>query len=252
MSLKANQFTLYDLVVFSFLVGLLVMGQSFGLLRVEIMVLSLSAISLVSLAYLVLRHELSSPGRFLGASRKFLHLVGGSMLVLGVIWSPLEIPFLALTLLTVYLVYETFRWWIPRRQMWLSSMLDFFGSPEEGSGRPFWEAILGMAAVCLVLYAFDTEIALISLINLTFGDGVAGLARDRLGEEARNFGLWKGWRGSVLGALASSLIVLVLTGNSKLLISVLVGMIVERFPIPIDDNFTVPMSTALSAWLLNV
>jgi dolichol kinase len=87
---------------------------------------------------------------------------------------------------------------------------------------------------------------------LTFGDGIAGLARERLGEEARSFRVRQGGRGSLIGMLSSALVILMLTGNTSLLIPIVVGMIVERLPIPIDDNFTVPVSTALSAWLLSI
>jgi dolichol kinase len=249
---QKSGFTVYDLAVFSFLFGSLFICWHFGALRTATLILSTVAVLLVLLVFLTLRASLKSPGGTLGAGRKFLHLVGGSALVLGVILLPSELPFLALSLLGTYLVYEECRWGIVRRQLWLSTALAFFGSPEETSRRPFWEAILGMTAISLVLSLFKTEVALAAIVNLTFGDGIAGLARERLGEEVRSFSVRKGWRGSLIGMLSSALVILMLTGNTSLLIPIVVGMIVERLPLPIDDNFTVPVSTALSAWLFSI
>jgi len=249
---QKNGFAVYDLAVFSFLFGALLVWWHLEALRTATLILSVVAVLLAVLVFQTLRASLKSSVGTLGVGRKFLHLVGGSTLTLGVLLLPSELPFLMLSLLGTYLVYEGFRWVIARKQLWLSTALTFFGSPEESSGRPFWEAILGMTAICLVLSLFDTEVALAALVNLTFGDGIAGLARERLGEGVRSFRAEKGWRGSLIGLLSSALVILVLTGNTLLLIPMAVGMIVERLPIPIDDNFTVPVSTALSAWLLSI
>jgi dolichol kinase len=249
---QKNRFTVYDLVVFSFLFGSLLAWWHFEALGTATLILSLVAVLLALLVFQALRAYLKSSGGTLGAGRKFLHLVGGSALTLGLLLLPLELPFLMLSLLGTYLIYEEFRWGIVRRQLWLSTALAFFGSPEEMSGKPFWEAILGMIATCLVLSLFNTTVALAAIVNLTFGDGTAGLAREKLDEEARDFSAEKGWRGSLIGLLSSALVILVLTGNTSLLIPIAVGMIVERLPIPIDDNFTVPVSTALSAWFLSI
>jgi dolichol kinase len=249
---QKNRFKIFDLAVFSFLFGSLLAWWRFGALRTATLVLSVVAVLLAVLVSQTLRASLKSPVGTLGAGRKFLHLAGGSALTLGVLLLPSELLFLMLSLLGTYLVYEEFRWGIVRRQLWLSTALAFFGSPEEMSGRPFWEAILGMTAVCLVLSLFNTTVALAAIVNLTFGDGIAGLAREKLDEEARSFSAEKGWFGSLIGLLSSALVILVLTGNASLLMPIAVGMIVERLPIPIDDNFTVPVSTALSAWLLSI
>ena len=248
---KENGFDIYDLAVFSFLFGSLSICWCFGALRTTTLILSAVTIIPALIAYLILRGSLESLAHAFGAGRKFLHLAGGSALTLGVLLLPSELLYLSLSLLGTYLVYEWFRWRIVKRQLGLSTALTFFGSPEETSGKPFWEAILGMTAISLVLGLFKTEVALTAIVNLTFGDGVAGLARERLREKARSFGSSKGWIGSVIGTLSAALVILVLTANVSLLIPIVVGMIVERLPVPVDDNFTVPMSTALSAWLLS-
>ena len=249
---QKKEFTVYDLTVFSFLFGSLLICWSFGVLRTATLILSVAVVLLTVLVFVAFRARLRSSEDTLGTGRKFLHLMGGSALTLGSILFPSELPFLTLSLSGSYLVYEVFRWWMAKRQLWLSIALAFFGSPEEKSGRPFWEAILGMTAISLVLSLFNAEVALVAIVNLTFGDGVAGLLRERLGEEARSFSAWKGWCGSLAGLLAAGLVTLMLTGDASLLIPIVIGMVVERLPVPVDDNFTVPVSTALSAWLLSM
>ncbi|HYA21923.1 MAG TPA: hypothetical protein VEG31_01925 [Thermoproteota archaeon] len=249
---RKNGFGVYDLAVFSFLFGSLFVCWYIGALRATTLLLSVVTVLLALLVYLILGRSLKPLVHGLGAGRKFLHLVGGSALTLGVLLLPSELPFLSLSLLGAYLVYEGFRWRLVRRRLWLTAALTFFGSPEEESGRPFWEAILGMTAISLVLNLFKMEIALAAIVNLAFGDGIAGLAREKLGEQARGFSISKGWVGSLIGMLTAALVILVLTDNTALLIPIAVGMIVEQLPIPVDDNFTVPVSTALSAWLLSI
>jgi|GEM_PF-1744478 len=247
---SSARFTARDLVVLSVLSGMLVGGWAIGALGWNTLLISLTGATIAVLAYAVLGAKANALSGGRRPSRKLLHLAGGSVLVSGVLLFPQDASFLALTLFTTYLTYEVLRWSPPRGAMWLSLMLDSLGSPEEEVGRPFSEAVLGLAAVCAVLYAFEPRIALVALVNLTFGDGVAGLIRERLGERGRTHGIGEGWRGSVIGSLTSSMITLLLTHDPLFLVPVLAGMVVERSPIPIDDNVTVPLSTAVAAWLL--
>jgi len=242
--------TKYDALVISFLCGSLVSGWLLGVLSVWSVFLSLFVAAAAGLTYAALsKSHMASDGSF-GLNRKFLHLTGGSALMFGLVLYPADLPLLALILFMAYSLYEVLRWRVAKRRIWTSELLSFYGSPEEASGRPFWEAILGLGTICGIVYFFDFEITLVALINLTFGDGVAGLTRERLGEDARSLDVWKGWWGSIAGTLTSSMLVLVLTGKISSLIPVALGMLVERLPLPVDDNLTVPLSTALSAWLL--
>jgi len=242
--------TKYDALVISFLCGSFLSGWFLGALSVWSASLSLLGAIVAALTYGALSKGHRAGGGSFGLNRKFLHLAGGSALILGLILCPTDLPLLTLILFITYSLYEVLRWQVAKRKIWTSELLSFYGSPEEQSGRPFWEAILGLGAVCGVIYFFDLKITLVALINLTFGDGIAGLTRERLGEDARSFGALKGWWGSLAGTVASSLLALVLTGKVSSLIPVAVGMLVERLPLPVDDNLTVPLSTALSAWLL--
>jgi len=247
MSPPEKQFTVYDLVVLSALLGTLGYGWVSGIVGTEAAALSLIGIISLMLAYATLSRSMAAlmgPSR---ATRKMLHIVGGSFLVMGLILFPRDIPFLSLALLLTYLVHEAFRWLAPKKKLWMSSMLEFFGSSEETFGRPFWEAMLGLAAACAIMYTSETVVALVALVNLTFGDGIAGLVREGMGEETRSFGAWKGWVGSIVGTIASALITLAISGNIVLLIPIIAGMVVERLPIPVDDNLSVPISTAIVA-----
>lgn len=242
--------TKYDAIVMLFLCGSLLSGWLVGGLSLWPVALSLLGAVVAALIYAAFSKEHQASRGSFGLNRKFLHLAGGSALMLGLILYPADLPFLTLILFMTYSLYEVLRWRLAKSRIWTSGLLSFYGSPEELSGHPFWEAILGLGTVCGIIYFFDARIALVALINLTFGDGVAGLTRERLGEDARSFSTWKGWWGSLAGTVASSVIALALTGRISSLIPVALGMLVERLPLSLDDNLTVPLSTAVSAWLL--
>jgi dolichol kinase len=245
------QLTAYDALVILFLLGSLISARLVGVMSAEGLFLSLLGAFVAVSVYSVMRRGSGGSDGSMGLRRKFPHLIGGSVLLLGLIWYPTDLPFLVSTLFATYLLYEVLRWQVVKRRTWTSHLLSFYGSPEEESGRPFWEAILGLGSICFILHLFDAEIAMVSMINLTFGDGVAGLTREILRENARSFGARKGWWGSIAGTVTSSALVLALTGKAAYLIPVALGMLIERLPIPVEDNLTVSLSTALCAWLLS-
>ena len=93
----------------------------------------------------------------------------------------------------------------------------------------------------LTIAIFPKEIAIISLVYMSLGDTIAGLV-------GRKFGKTKFYNKSIEGSLAG-LIVCLLSGylvNLTLpLVVVFSGafaaMFIELLPIPIDDNFSVPL-----------
>ena len=100
-----------------------------------------------------------------------------------------------------------------------------------------------MISAFVTILIFPKNIAILSLIFMSIGDTVAGLAGRRIGKLKIGE---KTVEGFLRGFLACALI----SYNYKLLsfsISIygsLVGMIFEVLPLPLDDNLKIPLSSA--------
>ena len=100
-----------------------------------------------------------------------------------------------------------------------------------------------MISAFITILIFPKNIAILSLIFMSIGDTVAGLAGRRIGKLKIGE---KTVEGFVIGFLACAII----SYNYKLIpfpISIfgsLVGMIFEVLPLPLDDNLKIPLSSA--------
>ncbi|GIR23024.1 phosphatidate cytidylyltransferase [bacterium] len=100
-----------------------------------------------------------------------------------------------------------------------------------------------MISAFFTILIFPKNIAILSLIFMSIGDTVAGLAGRRIGKLKIGE---KTVEGFVFGFLACAII----SYNYKLIpfsISIygsLVGMIFEVLPLPLDDNLKIPLSSA--------
>ena len=100
-----------------------------------------------------------------------------------------------------------------------------------------------MISAFVTILIFPKNIAILSLIFMSIGDTVAGLAGRRIGKLKIGE---KTVEGFVIGFLACAII----SYNYKLIpfpISIfgsLVGMIFEVLPLPLDDNLKIPLSSA--------
>ena len=92
----------------------------------------------------------------------------------------------------------------------------------------------------ITIMLFSKQVAIIALIFMSLGDTAAGLIGQRFGKHK----IWdKSWEGFIAGLVVCIIIAL----NYKLLpihVSVagaIAAMIIELLPIPLDDNFKIPL-----------
>ena len=94
----------------------------------------------------------------------------------------------------------------------------------------------------ITIMLFSKQVAIIALIFMRIGDTAAGLIGQRFGKHK----IWdKSWEGFIAGLVVCIIIAL----NYKLLpihVSVagaIAAMVMELLPIPLDDNFRIPLGT---------
>jgi len=157
---------------------------------------------------------------------------------------------------------EMARFLIPGVNAWFIEWLGMLLKPGEKQ-RITAATYLAVTSLVLLLI-FDLEIASLALLFLALGDPVAGLIGKRFGRLRWNVWFSTGIAGasgkSVEGAiafLATSLSVATLLWTKDIYftlwpaaIGAAVAAIVEFLPIPLEDNATVPIASALVMWLL--
>jgi dolichol kinase len=108
-----------------------------------------------------------------------------------------------------------------------------------------------VVSALVVSYLFDPEVAAASLVFLIIGDTLAAMVGKAWGR-TRIFG--KTLEGFLAGWVSSFLVAWALVpgfGPWPLLAASFVGAVVEILPIPVDDNFRIPLVTALVLkWML--
>ena len=106
-----------------------------------------------------------------------------------------------------------------------------------------------MISAFVIILIFPKNIAILSLIFMSIGDTVAGLAGRKIGKLKIGE---KTVEGFVFGFLACAII----SYNYKLIpfsISIygsLIGMIFEVLPLPLDDNLKIPLSSASIMYII--
>jgi dolichol kinase len=116
--------------------------------------------------------------------------------------------------------------------------------------------IFFFAGCVLVLKLFSVDIALASIIILTFGDSVSTLTGlfGRAKYKAKPFGKFKTIYGTLLGIIVSFLVALIFINPVYALIASSFGMIAEAISIKLgeeeaDDNFIIPLVAGTAVFL---
>ncbi len=110
---------------------------------------------------------------------------------------------------------------------------------------PIWFALGALLSITLFPFRYAT----IGVLTLTVGDPVAALVGQFLGRHPNPLNRSKSVEGSLAGFAASALICSLLTDPAISVVGCLVGMLVEALPLPMNDNFTVPVLSTLSSFL---
>ena len=178
--------------------------------------------------------------------RKLWHLIGGSVFPILAFFISYNVLLIILgTATAVIVACEIARFTSPVVGQWMISRLRWVMKSEERVQLTASTYLLFASLVVFLL--FDKYVAITSLLFLSVGDFMAAVVGKRFGRR-RIFN--KTLAGS-LACLASCLVIgVVMTnvGNGMVLPVALVGAvaatIVELLPIPVDDNFTIPVVSA--------
>lgn len=123
--------------------------------------------------------------------------------------------------------------------------LDFLErkSRDRYRGAMFFFASIG--AIALVM---PINIAVISIIVVSIGDGVSTLAGRAFGKNRLFHNEAKSWEGSLSGLAASIFVCSFVASVPMAIFASLVGMFVESFDTEINDNLSVPFSVAIFSY----
>ena len=102
-----------------------------------------------------------------------------------------------------------------------------------------------LAGAWITIYFFEKEIALVGLLLVSLSDAAAAIVGTAYGK----IHLWqKTLEGSTAFFASTGLILIVMMNLSveEMLTALFIGTLVELLPIPINDNLTLPVLTALA------
>lgn len=99
----------------------------------------------------------------------------------------------------------------------------------------------------IIIAFFPKEIALGAILSFAFGDASAAIVGKSFGKRRI---LSKTLEGSLAYFIVSSLVLLFFLPTSLAVLSSFIGALAELLELPPNDNFSAPLSVALSAWLL--
>ena len=99
-----------------------------------------------------------------------------------------------------------------------------------------------MIGSCVTIAFFPKAVAILALVYMSIGDTVAGLIGRRYGKHKIGLKSWEGF----LSGLVCCLIIALLYDQLPIHVSILgafSAMIFETLPIPLDDNFKIPIGS---------
>jgi len=175
--------------------------------------------------------------------RMFFHTFGGIFLCLfGYVWGKEAVIALSLSLLVVFLVSSLLDW-LGVKTAFTSPNVDRAGRRLPGATH-YLSGTYWLVAVLLVLFFFPSSIAYASILILSVGDTAAGLSKriGRIPNPLNRERSIESWVVQLFGSFSSCLLYvhppIALVGSA-------VGALVDSLKIPLDDNLSVPLCSAL-------
>ena len=139
------------------------------------------------------------------------------------------------------------------RIVWIQSIFKYFfndmlrGHEQRGHLTGATWVIIGSLISILI---FTKHVAVIALIFMSLGDTAAGLVGQKFGKHKVGNKTWEGF-------LAGLIICIIVAINFPFLplkislVGALVAMIMELLPIPLDDNFKIPLGSGAIMMMLS-
>ena len=181
-----------------------------------------------------------------------MHIIVGSAIPIGVLLLPLGLAkWLLIVFSVLAVILEVGRASLPTLNDLLIKVLPFFKPRErfQITGATYY-----WLSATFVVFAFPEDIAVLSLLFLSFGDPFATVVSSR-DHRARIFGK------SVAGTAAFAAIAVIAGALASLhpeidlvwwvVPGALVAAVAELLPSPLDDNVTVPLAAAITMALLS-
>jgi len=179
--------------------------------------------------------------------RRLWHLAGGLFFPIMAFFIPREALLITVGVITgIFVAWEVARFVSSRINRWSVSHLGMVLKREE-QFQPTGTTLLLLASF-LVFLLFDKYIAITALLFVAVGDPVAAIVGSRFGKHRLSE---KTVEGS-MACLASCLIVGMLMTKASATLTLptvtcgaICATVTELLPIPADDNFTMPLSSAV-------
>jgi len=223
-----------------------VLGVSLGYVPLA----AAALILLVMIATLLSSIYLSKPlGRLLSldhVSVKASHITYGLfILFLGVLYGRYTVMMSMLACLLSYGLYEYLHWSRHEDVPFITKTLRLLGSPEEVEERPFPSPIYASLGILFTSAFFTPQIANAAISVLALGDGFAALAGRIAGRNPLPVNGRKTIEGSLTGFFIGAVGCQLFLPIKLALIGSFAGMLIEALPLPLNDNLTVPIFSAI-------
>jgi dolichol kinase len=191
-------------------------------------------------------------GNFQENGRKILHILIGIFAILMVVYN-IFTPLVIFILLIIFIFFSLFslKYRIPVAYFFLSRF-ERDREMHELPGRGFLFAILG---VLLSLQLFERDVALASVIILTFADPVSYFVGKNFGKTRHFLDSRKNIEGNIAGFIVSSAFALffvspLLAIGGSLIAMLFEAVIIEIQKIEVDDNLIVPLAAGTTMFLI--
>ena len=179
--------------------------------------------------------------------RKLTHIFGGILIVLfNTIWAMRTITTILIALLSPLIAYECLHCFLGMKLPVLSKFLVTLGRDSKSESTPFMPAIYWLLSVILTLTFFESPIANAAVLILAFGDSIAAVTGMTIGKTRNPINQWKTVEGSLLGLFSAFIGATLYVPPMIALLGATSGMFVEALPLPVDDNLTIPLTSAIA------
>ena len=188
--------------------------------------------------------------------RQLMHVLFGLLLVLLILNNVINAWILFYALLAgIALSFLSIKFSIPV----VSWFLKNFDRPKAklATKLPGEGFIFFLVGSLLALKLFSQDIALASILILSFGDGISHLVGEGIGKNKIAFNKSKNIEGLIFGVIAGTLAALFFVSSPEALVASLAAMLVEAVEIKIrdshvDDNLFVPLVAGTAVLLMRI
>lgn len=178
--------------------------------------------------------------------RKLWHLAGGLFFPALALFVSREALLITVGAITgLFILFEAVRFAFPGIKRWITSHLGIVLKREE-QVQPTGTTLLLLASL-VVFFLFEKDIAIMSLLFVAVGDPIASLIGEKYGKHTVFNKSLEGSLACLISCLAVGMIMTRLSPAMSLLVvayGALWATVVEILPIPVDDNFSMPLFSA--------